>query len=277
MKNKGTLLTALLLAGIVLAGQMRAAMAQAPDSNEASTANVTVLAIPGDTFQSGDPSNPNQPDPNAGYDELSITYRRAIPESQAKRDALALASVLQTHLFQLVYADSSQPTKPTTMTVSVSNLFPPGARHFNIEPLIIALKSYKKIRLAFAPRPGMTFDGLENYSNPYVHISFNQSPPATKDLQIVNAPFMYFITIDDPNFTSLNLPLTSQDVATVADTDAGRMARLKIVLGIALILVLASLVGWVVYRKLNGVRNLYNKSLAVSNTRTTNKGLKNGR
>ena len=66
---------------------------------------------------------------------------------------------------------------PQTVVISAKNIFPGRIDAFRHRtPLVLALKSYKRIRMLFFGRPGSPFTGLREFHNQYVHISFEKAP-----------------------------------------------------------------------------------------------------
>lgn len=182
-----------------------------------------------------------------GQDMIDLTYSGVVPRAQTQRDLAAIA--LQTH-WKTSAPEISDAALPlagvTSYPMTSAAMTAPGAvaltdRTFQIEPLILALKSYHHLAITYIVPADFQFAGLTNYSDANVKIALNRQ----------KSTFTYAVEIPKGDFDKLDLPLWQPqpgDVQVASQTSKSRSLALG---GVLLVGVLAAAIGYGVYALLS--------------------------
>jgi hypothetical protein len=149
---------------------------------------------------------------------------------------------------QITTAPTSAAGAPSTRMTCVTFTSPQVTNvqsgHFDIEPFVLAFRSYRRLRLMFIAPAGLQFGGLRSYHDRRVDIDMTQVSPAA------SATYTYDVAIKDGSFASLDLPTMQADPAVLQyEIDKANQRKrlvLKIV-GFIFIASVATLVGYVAY------------------------------
>ena len=190
----------------------------------------------------------------SGVDQVNVTYPSVIPRAQAARDVNALAAVSSWPIGDVQVQNSAmnligvKAVPMTSITFAAQGPVHKDRKSFWLEPFVVALRPYKKLSISYMVPKKFAFAGLQNYSDSHVHIVLQQH----------GSVYTYLITIDNPNFSRLNLPLEQPlsgapagDVHRVAAPQRERSLRTLRIAGVALVGALAVLVGFGVYAVLS--------------------------
>lgn len=162
-------------------------------------------------------------------DVVSCTYSKVgTTKAEAENDVRILESITQAKFNEVNI--TSKALEPSNEVQTSSEFHVNGFVNYNqgglvIEPFIQAFKRFKNIEVDYIIN-GNTFQfkGLRDYNDKYVTISFVK-------------PYQYRVVVNDPGFTSLNLPITvqtPQDAKQKTGASAAGRPKLLVALGIAL-------------------------------------------
>lgn len=187
----------------------------------------------------------------SGVDQVDITYPVVVPRAQVVRDLDALAAASSWPIGGIQVSNSALPlsgvktTPMTSVTFAAQGLVRKGQKAFWLEPFVVALRPYKKVTLTYMMPRQFAFAGLRCYSDKHVNITLDRR----------GSVYTYLVSIADPNFLRLNLPLwqapaASQTAGVLQEAHAGqperRLKALKVA-GVVVVGALALLVGLGVY------------------------------
>jgi hypothetical protein len=185
-----------------------------------------------------------------GMDAVNITYPTAITDDKAQQDLVTLSNVSSWHLLgakidqqQLALPGATVPPM-TSVTFAAPGATSTATGGFALEPLILALKTYRQLNITYIMPDKFQFAGLSHYADSHVNIALDQHGNV----------FDYAVQIKDPSFSVLNLPATQAECVARAAVGtqghpslySGKRDRLiKIAAGC--IIFLALIVGVAVY------------------------------
>ena len=137
-----------------------------------------------------------------GADQIGLTYAGKVPRAQVQRDMAALKQNTGWALTAVKITDSPPPVagkRPamTSAECAAVGVVDGAAHTLPLEPIVRALKPYHRVTLSYFAPPGFQFQGLRGFADEHVQIALMQH----------GATYTYNITITDPHFDRLNLPL----------------------------------------------------------------------
>lgn len=189
----------------------------------------------------------------SGVDQVDITYPGVVTRAQVGRDLSAIVSETSCSIGNIQITNSAMPLigvkamPMTSVTFAAQGLVRKGQKAFLLEPLVIALKPYKKLNITYMVPRQFVFAGLHDYADNYVRISLQPQHGTV---------YSYIVSIDNPNFQRLNLPLWQAPAAAAPNPGViqqaaiehrSRSLRALKVAGVVLVGALALLVGFGVY------------------------------
>ena len=133
-------------------------------------------------------------------DAVDVTYARAVPHAQARRDLDALGRATGWATGPARITDGPSPLeKGKRMTAGMFSI--PGGiqdqtRPFPVEQVLSAFRPYKRLVLIFSVGPGYQFQGPQEYADNDVQIALQQR----------GTVYTYQVRILNPQFTRLKLP-----------------------------------------------------------------------
>ena len=206
-------------------------------------ADIQVMVFPAEMFR-------GWPGRQAVEDHVTFTYAKAVSQAQAMRDFLAYSKIatktlnevqVRTDAASLVGARSPVMTCVTFTSAQVTDA---QSGHFDIEPFVLALHTYKHLRLTFIAPSGFRFGGLRTFHDRRVDVEMAplSSPASTT--------YTYDVWIKDGSFSALHLPTLQDDPVKQRDAidRSNRLKRILLnVVGIVFICGVAGGVGYVVY------------------------------
>lgn len=187
----------------------------------------------------------------SGLDQVDITYPVVVPRAQVKRDLDALSAASSWPMGGIQVSNSALPlsgvktTPMTSVTFAAQGLVRKGQKWFQLEPFVVALRPYKRLTLTYMMPKQFAFAGLHDYADSHVHITLDRR----------GSVYTYLVSIADPNFQRLNLPLLQAPTNLQAASPlqqaqvvrpAQRLRTLKVA-GVIVVGALALLVGLGVY------------------------------
>ena len=173
-----------------------------------------------------------------GGDRLSLNYGRIIPHAQVTKDLAALARETGWALGPPTITDSNPPVKlnprlgigrTTGAEFTTAQAVQPQTHSFPINAIASAFRGYRRIAVAFLVAPGFTFQGPREYADKNIKVTILETSSTSYTCQI---------EILNPNFTSLDLPLSQPAPGT---------ARRSPVTALLLVLAAAAGTGLIVY------------------------------
>lgn len=140
----------------------------------------------------------------AGGDLLSLTYGKTVPHTQVTKDLAALSRETGWALGKPAITDDRPPTSRnplpamTGVEVTTPQAMQPQTHSFPIDAIASAFRGYRRIAAVFFTPPGFVFQGPREYADNTVKVT------------IINSGAIYTCQIEilNPNFTSLDLPLS---------------------------------------------------------------------
>ena len=169
-----------------------------------------------------------------GGDQVSLTYPTTVSHAQVKKDMDALARETGWKLSAPTITDIALPTrgrplpKMTGAEFTTVQAVQPQTHSFPIDALASAFRGYRRIAVVFFTAPGFVFQGPREYADKNIKVTIAGGGTSyTCQIEILN-----------PNFTSLDLPLSQPAPGT---------ARRSPVTALLLVLAAAAGTGLIVY------------------------------
>lgn len=161
------------------------------------------------------------------YDQVSINYTGvvALPKAQADLDASASIGKWQAlnARGETKSSGGPNPTPTTSISFEAKGIIGYGNGTLPLEPFITALKRFEFIEIDYIVPNGFSFQGLEDFENPYVKIQL--SPTGNS--------YRYRVVVKDTGFTKLDLPLL-QPTKPKQAPETGMPLGARIALGVGL-------------------------------------------
>ncbi len=161
-------------------------------------------------------------------DQVSISYSRVIPTSEADKDIEAIKRVSFWTIRNPKVSTKTTGTpggKPTTsaqfVTLPIANV---REGTIPLEPFITALKRFKTMQVIYLIPGKFVFRGLKDFENDYVKIDLRQS----------GGSYTYKVTVKNPGFDRLGLPLKMERPVVARKTGPPIAAKVLLVFGVAL-------------------------------------------
>ncbi len=164
-----------------------------------------------------------------GGDQLNLTYGTTVSHAQVTKDIIALARETGWALGTPTITDAQPPSSRypvnamTSVVVTTPQAVQPQTHSFPIDALASAFRSYRRIGIIFFTAPGFVFQGPREYADKNIKVTIAETSSTSYTCQI---------EILDPNFSSLNLPL-SQPAPGAARRPVSPTAALLLVLAAA--------------------------------------------
>ena len=137
----------------------------------------------------------------------------------------------------------------TSVTFAAQGPVHKEQKGFWLEPFVVAFRPYKKLTVSYMVPKTFAFAGLHDYKDSHVHIALDKR----------GSVYTYIVSIDNPNFSRLNLPMwqapaNAQGIIQQASApQKERKLRALRLAGVALVGAVALLVGFGVYAVLSRV------------------------
>lgn len=136
-----------------------------------------------------------------GPDQIGLTYRNTVPNSQAQRDIQAIQTatgwkVAGIHIADMLPPIANSKQKMTSADFVAQGAVDPNAKFLPIQPLVEALRNYHHVAVTFIINYPFTFEGLRHYADNHVNIALEQN----------GSGYTYQINYRDSRLDSLNLP-----------------------------------------------------------------------
>lgn len=170
-------------------------------------------------------------------DVLNLTYGKSVPHAQVTKDLAALARETGWVLGPPTITDAlpgmenskRHPlTKMTGVVLTTPQAVQPETHSFPLNAIASAFRGYRRSTVVFFTAPGFTFQGPREYADKNIKVTIAGT----------GTSYTCQIEILDPNFSTLNLPLSQP---------APGAARRSPVLALLLVLAAAAGTGLVVY------------------------------
>ncbi len=169
-----------------------------------------------------------------GGDQINLTYGTTVSHAQVTQDLAALARETGWALGPPAITDALPPSsrhplnEMTSVVVTTLQAVQPQTHSFPIDAIASAFRGYRRIGVLFFTAPGFVFQGPHEYADKNIKVTIAGGGTSyTCQIEILN-----------PNFTSLDLPLSQPAPGT---------ARRSPVTALLLVLVAAAGTGLIVY------------------------------
>lgn len=177
----------------------------------------------------------------SGDNQVAITYPKVRPRDQVQRDLETLKSLTGWSIRNAEISNERTPIGGhkelmTSLSFSAKNVVEPNSHAFVIEPIVTALRGNNHIVITYLMNGRIDYNGLRDYRDKNVAVSFEQNGPACT----------YHIKLLNPQFQKLNLPLYQPAASTIRTVQDDGRRPIK-PWQVALIAVLAAAAGGAVY------------------------------